>query len=532
MSVHVIRPRRRRREEGIALVVVLLFTAVVLTIVVSTTATLALGARGGGVNERAAYQALLAAESGLNTFLVRLEAVGKYPPASNQSALDAWVNVNSELMTYRDSKLDLKVAAPGTITVRSKGTIPGGGSKTVLQDFKMNSGKGFKFRPRSAFSSVPPIDANNGTGSISGEANDGVVAKVGGSSSNTAAGNDSITLSLNSLVSANTPITSDEMSGLLKGDYIRVDSSTFRIDSKNETSISVTRVTETSTAVPSLNANVELMLNAVASDYSAVTDSMRIRVSNYGDFIEGEEITIDGRRALVTKVGPDLHEETGMASNDEYIEIRWMDMKPTTLHEGTQILRDITALRSTGEITNKSQKVSDYSMDGDVDCSVTGKGGNASTDCQGDNDLLLKKDTFTKSLFGITDDELEKLIPLKNVDASFKMNGDIIRINASDLEKVLTSNPRSSGILIVDGDVTSQINGGNGFDGFIYFRGSLTGKFNGSAVIDGGIAVRGGSQSQLTGNVTVKYNAVKLRRYFINNGVNRVESVQGTWRQQ
>ena len=51
--------------------VVLLFTAIVLTIVVSTTATLAIGARGGGVNERTAYQALLAEENGQNTFATR-----------------------------------------------------------------------------------------------------------------------------------------------------------------------------------------------------------------------------------------------------------------------------------------------------------------------------------------------------------------------------------------------------------------------------------------------------------------------------
>jgi Tfp pilus assembly protein PilX len=67
-------PAPRHAQQGVALVVTLLFTTIVLMIVVSTTATMTLGARKGGVNERSAYQALLAAESGINTFAVRFLA--------------------------------------------------------------------------------------------------------------------------------------------------------------------------------------------------------------------------------------------------------------------------------------------------------------------------------------------------------------------------------------------------------------------------------------------------------------------------
>ncbi|MDL2344036.1 pilus assembly PilX N-terminal domain-containing protein [Deinococcus sp. MIMF12] len=542
MSVHVLRPRRRRREEGIALVVVLLFTAVVLTIVVSTTATLALGARGGGVNERAAYQALLAAESGLNTFEARVKALGKYPGNGTQSVVNQWWTDNPNLKDYGDAELEV-TAKPGgkEITVTSTGRVLGG-TKIAVQDYSLAVDKGFKFRPRSAVTSIPPIDAT-GSASVGGKANDGVVAKVRDSTINLAAGTTTVTLPLNSPIGTNTSISSDEMSGLLVGDYIKVSGVTFRIDSKSETSVTVTRVPAASATVLPLTGNVTLMLNAVASSYTTVADPMRIEASNFGDFVVGEKVTIGGKEAVVTKVGPNENEPEG-----EYIDIDWVGTQPTTLPEGTQILRDITALRSASTIQVPHNKTDAYAMDGDPDCTASGNGNNAVITCEAANDPLLNQNIaenetfFTNSIFGVSDSKLDEIVPLEtDVSSDFQMNGEIRRIRAADLE-IAIKNKTSSGILIVDGDVNWTGGGSSTFNGFIYFRGNQGGKLNGNLTVSGGIAVRGGPieginsgddlETDLTGNLTVNYQATALRRYFINNGEKKIKPIQGTWRQQ
>lgn len=517
--------------------VVLLFTAVVLTIVVSTTATLALGARGGGVNERAAYQALLAAESGLNTFEARVKAAKKYPQANNQSTLNSWLAANPEFGTYGDATLEV-TAQPGSseITVTSTGRILGG-TKIVLQNYKLVLDKRFKFRPRSALSSIPPINAT-GNAQIYGEANDGVVTSVRGSAVSLPIGGTTVTLPVHDTAS------------LLAGDYIKVSGTTFRIDAKTATSLDLTRVSPAATAI-NLSGDVTLMLNAVAGTYSTLADPMQIRASNHGDFVVGEKVTVGGKEAVVTRVGPDLDEEFTGGVAPEHIELDWTEGTPNTLPEGMQIFRDITAMRSGGNITPKSNNngLDNYSMDGMDDCSNTGgNGSNAVITCEGANDPLLAQEIptgqtfFTQSLFGLTDQQLNELVPLESpLPSPFNMTGEVRRIRASDISTAIEGKV-SSGILIVDGDVNSNLNANTTFNGFIYFRGNQGGKFNGNVTVNGGIAVRGGpieginsgddQTTDATGSLVVNYKAAQLRKYFIGNGQKKIESVQGTWRQR
>lgn len=167
MTVRIVRLRKRRREEGIALVVVLLFTAIVLTIVVSTTATLALGARGGGVNERAAYQALLAAESGLNTFAARVEKFKQKSPANvykKGTDLKDWLEnkflkdpdnlAKPDNAAFTFENID-QTKASFTLVIDSKVGIA---RKTLLADYS------FQFfdptPPDAAVLSIPPINGN------------------------------------------------------------------------------------------------------------------------------------------------------------------------------------------------------------------------------------------------------------------------------------------------------------------------------------------------------------------------------------
>ena len=117
----------------------------------------------------------------------------------------------------------------------------------------------------------------------------------------------------------------------------------------------------------------------------------------------------------------------------------------------------------------------------------------------------------------------------------------IRRIRAQDFDAML-KNSTSSGLLIVDGDINSNVNGNTIFNGFIYFRGNQGGKFNGNLTVNGAIAVRGGPiegittddvVTDITGSLNINFNAVKLRQLLMNTrGGLTLNDTQGTWRQR
>ncbi|MEW6420673.1 MAG: pilus assembly PilX N-terminal domain-containing protein [Deinococcota bacterium] len=526
MTVRTVRLRKRRQQEGIALVVVLLLTAIILTIVVSTTATLALGARGGGVNERTSYQALLAAESGLNTFAVRVNQYAQSHPYTGSSAddLSTWLTAFSTytLGSFGTATLtfqNVSVSPSGaTFTVSSQGAASGA-TKNVLQDYKLSPGRlPLQFRSRAALTSLPPINAN-GSASIQGQANDGVITQVKGTS---------ITLPVRSNT-VSLPV--EDTTGVLVGDYVKVSGATFRVDAKDGGSLSLTRVSPALTSPLPLSGGVTLMLNAVAASYNSIQDPSTLRVSNAGDFVVGEKINVANATGVIQSV--DLVNKT--------VTIDWTSDIPAKLDEGTQILRDVTAMRSAEDISPKKNKLDGYSM---TSGGVTRNDCSSPTVCVGARDPLLRRTDntpfFTQDLLGLSDAELNDLVPVSR--PPFTMKNEIRRISAQDFDSAI-KNSNFSGVLIVDGDINSNVNGNTTFNGLIYFRGNQGGKFNGNLTVNGAIAVRGGPiegittnddvATDITGNLTVNYNAVQLRqRIFNSTAVPHVEVSPQTWRQR
>ncbi|MFD1732340.1 pilus assembly PilX N-terminal domain-containing protein [Deinococcus malanensis] len=160
-------PAPRHAQQGVALVVALLFTTIVLMIVVSTTATMTLGARKGGVNERAAYQALLAAESGINTFAVRFLARRDALPGHLQfrgttpAALNSWLTAQG-LSSYGDVTLSAAtMPATGVFTLMATDSA-GGARQRVLQDFYTVRQPGFNIRVEAPLQSYANVDLTAG----------------------------------------------------------------------------------------------------------------------------------------------------------------------------------------------------------------------------------------------------------------------------------------------------------------------------------------------------------------------------------
>lgn len=525
------------RDQGVALVVTLLFTGIVLMIIVMTSATLVTGARSGGADERRAYQALLAAESGLNTVMVRVNRRLSTTPytGSTQAALQAWLgglNTDPDAALF-PATLTFTPKSGDVFTVESRGAASGA-VKVALQDFRLtpvflSSG----MRLRAALTSLPRINAN-GSSKITGQSGRGQITTLTGSGLTAALG------------SAGVTVTVADASGLLVGDYVQVPSGgpTFRVDGINGTQLTLASVPGTlgTALVAASGAGVDLILNAAARTTSSVTDPLTQRVSNATDFTIGETVIVGGFKAKVTAL-------SGGTTPDALV-LDWLAGQPASIPEGTQITRDLSAMRSASTIEVKSAEnaLDSFGMDGTNDCQLVDK---KLVNCEGAGDPLLTNGSsleadrfFTQQLLGLTDAQLNDLVPISYPDASGNfppMVNALRRIRAQDFDALL-KNSASSGVLIVDGDINSNVNGNTTFDGFIYFRGNQGGKFNGNLTVNGAVAVRGGPiegittddvVTDITGNLTVNFNAVKLRQMLMTTrGGLHLSDTQGTWRQR
>ncbi|UBV42067.1 pilus assembly PilX N-terminal domain-containing protein [Deinococcus taeanensis] len=522
------------RQEGMALVVTLLFTGIVLMIVASTSATLVTGSRSGGVDERRSYQALLAAESGLNTLTVRLnQRLTTMPYTGNtQADLQAWlsgVNSSSEA-TAIPASLTFTSLSANHFTVEARGGM-NGATKVALQDFQLTPAflpPGL--RARAALTSLPAINAN-GSAEITGRSGSGVITTLSAAASIP--------------VGATTAsVTAADTTGLLLKDYVVLGGQTFRIDGISGSQLQLSSVPGPVGKALSLAAGstVTVLLNAAAQTAASVTDPMTQRVSNAADFTVGEKVTVGGYAATVQAV-------TASAGSTTPNELRldWLAGQPPAITEGTPVLRDLTAMRSGGAIAVKSttNALDNFQMDGQNDC--TQSAGKAVT-CEGAADPLLGSNSsdpfFTQQILGLSDAELDALVPLTFPDASGNfppMVNAVRRIRAQDFDAAV-KNTTSSGVLIVDGDINSNVNGKTTFNGLIYFRGNQGGKFNGNLTVNGAVAVRGGpiegittddTITDITGNLTVNFDAVKLRQIMMNaRGNQRLAEIQGSWRQR
>lgn len=530
-------------EQGVALVVTLLFTGIVLMIIVMTSATLVTGARSGGAEERRAYLALLAAESGLNTVMVRVNRRLTTTPytGSTQTDLQTWLgglNGDPEAALF-PATLTFTPKSADTFTVESRGSAAGA-VKIALQDFTLkpvylSTG----MRLRAALTSLPRINAN-GNATITGQSNRGQITTLAGTGVSAALGSSAVT------------VTVTDASGLTRGDYVQIPAGTagqrFRVDGVSGTQLSLTSVPgPLATALTATaGTGVDLILNAAAQTTTSVTDPLTQRVSNAADFMPGEVVTVGGFKATVTAI-------SSSAGSPDGLVLDWQAGQPATITEGTEITRDLSAMRSANAIDVKDtdKALGNFTMDGSNDCVITGTKPNTSVKCEGAADPLLANGSaleadkfFTQQLLGMTDAQLNELVPLSYPDASGNfppMVNAIRRIRAQDFDALL-KNSTSSGLLIVDGDINSNVNGNTTFDGFIYFRGNQGGKFNGNLTVNGAIAVRGGPiegittddvVTDITGSLKINFSAVKLRQLLMNTrGGLTLNGTQGTWRQR
>lgn len=507
-------------QQGVTLLVAVLITGAVLFIIVGVTASLATGARRVNADERQAYTALNATESGLNTLPIRFWVAMTNTPlvltatskVGREQQVKDWLANQAALHTYQGTGgtatltfSNIEAPSPEAVTfdVESSGSnAESAAAKKIVQHFKLQlveTGGGL-YAP-AAVTSIPDIDASRGNGSVSGTASSGVIGKTVAEA--LPLGTDPRSFNM----------TVDSAFGLRQSDYLLLDGLRYRINTVSGNSLNVTLVPAAATPPTRIETDrpVSLIMNAARENKTTLFTELS--VSNSSDFHAGETVFIAGQKARIREIRP-----------GGIVALEW-DMtaiKPTLVNEGDPVVRDVVALRSAGGID--VSKYDHFGMTsvaggGQVDdCTVSG--------CRGEDDPFLNTLTqdgdFTKMLFGLSDAQLNALVPLTTLpDAKhYTMQNAVLHVTAAQADQLFTGNRHHSGLLIIDGDINSPINANVTFDGFIYFRGNVRGKINGSLTVNGAIAISGGKiegltedyTTNLTGTAEVVFNPAMIRR--------------------
>ncbi|WP_034385473.1 pilus assembly PilX N-terminal domain-containing protein [Deinococcus sp. YIM 77859] len=494
MTVRIVRLGEQRREEGIALVVVLLFTAIILAIVVSTTATLALGARGGGVNERAAYQALLAAESGLNTFEVRFKAKTDSLPRNQRlrgsvtpEQINAWLEVH-ELGSYtagtgQQATLSFESkGSDGTLSLVAQGTSDTA-RKIVLQNYHLDYVPAYNIRADAPLVSYPNVDVKGGA-RIEGEnglnsSGTVLVAQVdqpGGVTIAASLTAPTFTVRVSSVLGNADPL-------LAAGDYIKMGSLTYKVQGVQGNEATIKTLTDNFPATTIVNrTNIERIDSAVTAPFTqTLHQSSTVNVSDPTFFITGSEVFLGGMKGQVESVD----------NSAKTISVKWTEKtsalgpSTTTIAEGTPIRRDVHGVASGYRVDGQSQVTNGVSQ----------------------NDLRLRNlnpfnpaaDTETTDLFthtfGQTKNEMLNVSPYQgwltpvssfdgNVSGLTLVNGNINLNGRQDL--------CGSGVLIVKGNLTVNGTCNEGFRGIVYVMGDYNQQ--GNSAIKGAVIAEGATE--------------------------------------
>ncbi|WP_027463029.1 PilX N-terminal domain-containing pilus assembly protein [Deinococcus ficus] len=345
---------RPRRQDGVALVVVLLFTVVILMIIVSTTATMSLGARTGGVNERAAYQALLNSESAVNTFAQRFQAkMATLDDAAlfrgtEPDDLQAWI-VQYGLNTYNGATLSV-TGRPSkkNFSIEAVGTVQGETRKAVLQDFYATHSPGFNIRADAPLVSYPNVDVT-GNASVEGE-----------SYNTNASGlkSDGTTTIARLTGAADLPGTDIQLTSTLtdqlllsKGNYVVLNNTTFKVTGVNYKTSRVTLASldgTTTTTNFAASTPIRRVDSAVTTPFTQVSGGLSvINVTDPEYFVDGSRVRVGNMTGTVVST-----DET-----NKRVTINW-DVSTTltaTIPEGAAIARDVKAVQSGYGVTGQDQ---------------------------------------------------------------------------------------------------------------------------------------------------------------------------------
>ncbi len=514
------------RHLGFAVPVVLLIGAVILVSVVTAASVTALGSRINVSDEKTAYQALLAAESGINTFLARANTISRYNDQLTIAKLNAWLASNSLASANLGggAGFTLEIVAVDSITskftLRSIGTLANGRA-SVLQDVQLNPPAGrLRIRVPAALTSYPRIAINGAKAVING---------LSGSSWNgLISGNPPIKVTANAAVpaakGATFNITVGDASLFGAGEYVQINNVNYGVNAVNTSTLTLHKLAAGGPSSIGINSPVDLVSSAVVSINSS--DSSKISASDTTQFIAGDKVYIANSS---NPSQPFVGTVAGVDDASKTLTINWTGASPSfgsTVLEGTPIRRDVLGAISHGTISDPKGNILPTKKENADLPSPFDASGN-----------LLFQQTF-----GMTPEQMKSIADrVTNNTVPSMLNDEIVYVDNFNS----SSNMQfcGSGILIIDSSVSKaefkSNSSGCVFNGLVYVMGNY--KENGNREIEGAVVVEGTYEddtedTDVDGNGDkVSFNPLWLRKI---SGLasplqeDQFSWVPSTWRQQ
>ena len=563
----------KRATQGIAMVVVLLFTVLILTSIVITASISSLSSRITTSGERQSYQALLAAESGLNSFVVRVAA------ANYQGGLfgfPCWVqgrpvtgaDACTSPATRNIAELQLEGTATGpratidilaldsankTVTVRSTGSVPGNATKAVLLDYLVDRRPAANVAAPGALTSCPEIRIQGnstitGYGAPSTANNPPAANSYNGTLPNITTfryfgTNPSVTSgSLTRSTSYPATINVADAALFTVGSFLKFGNSTFTVNEKTGTNrLTISPVPDSST-VPaggiSLNSTspsptqVDLVPVAIRAPVSLSGSGWRIPANDPTGFFVQDVIYIVGPAPANINYAATIFAKGYTTVEDfttGYVDVNLsvsaghpaVTLVPSvvpltlsvlnTLPIGTPVLRYVPSATSTNAVN-------------------TGGGSNTTPNIYGNNAVIQCGDALFQQIFSESKDTIRSRVtptttfPIPVTRGVHWVVGDV-DLTAGAL--------CGNGIVIITGSLTFNGTCTAGFSGVLYVMGNLSAQGNfdlrGAVVVEG---VTRFTQTSVAGTNKITYDL----RAILDSGRDlsplTLQSVQGTWRQQ
>ena len=494
-------PMSKSREAGFSSILIILMTAVVLIGVLTTTITITLGQRKNSSNELAAYTAVLASESGQETFKAR--AASKPFAAATITCLG---KTTQECKLIYTNLLTPYLASLGTVTTPNGQTtlsvasvnVAGDGSLTgvdVLSTSQSGNDAARIIRSYSsarlnvAFPRVPGALTSYPGVNISGNAT--VDGRTVTDPANTGLISDFMTVQNTSaaVLLPGTPVSvtvnpqdTSRLSQLKIGQYVRLPTllnglpganATFKVGGMtgNQLNLLPVQVPSPQSTLASGSLALTNVLNGVASSLGT-----QLTVSAVETFAPGDQVS-------VTVAGIQYTTTVTAVNGNAITTQAWPAGTPTVLPEGTALVKSTNAVVTAGTYSGSAKQAT---APGNIVSGVTG------------GQLITSpvNDALFQQLLGMTPTALRRD---SSIFTSANFPGAVSGLTWLDTGSTqsinLNGQPKltGKGLLVVDGDLLLNQNGSStgscDFSGVLVVRGNL--RLQGNIQICGAVIVEG-----------------------------------------
>ena len=494
----------QHRQAGFSTILIVLMTAVVLIGVLTTSVSLTLNQRQNTSNEHASYTAVLASESGQETFRSRATAtpfVLGIPACSGQPTSCYQAAYVTGLNTYLGNLGAIPVPG-GTVTLTAASvSVSAIGELTgidLLATSQIGQDTARIIRSYSAqrfslnFPHVPGAVTSYPGVTLGGNATVGGLGLSNPNNTGTIPGymtvqsNTSSTLSPGSMLTVTVPPQNLRQLGQLQiGSYIQLPTTqlggapgtnaTFKVvgSAGDQLSLQTVQVPPVVSSLASGPISLTRVLNGVSSNLGT-----QLNLSATESFYPGDQVSATVAGATYTTTVTSVN---GSAINTS----GWPAGTPTVFPEGTAIVKSTNAIVTAGTYSGNNKQPSATTAGG----VLSGTAGNA---------LLAPptNDALFQQIMGMTPTALKAGATVIDAATLATNNGTVsgltwLNTGATQSINLNSTKLNGKGVLVVDGDLTIN-NNGNGacdFSGILFVRGNL--RMQGNIQICGALVVEG-----------------------------------------